>query len=323
MANTLSISALDTLFFRESRPFDAVGGSELASVFPPPPRALAGAVKARIAEALGVDWAAFHKDPDGYEIGGHCLKDLIGDGQDPGVLRLRGPWPCLAGERLYPAPLYLLAADQFKRLARLQIGKAAKTHLGTVRLPTLPGGERGLKPLDDHWLTADGLAQVLSGACPAPDQIHHSAELFSAEPRLGIGRNNQTRTAQEGLLYQTRHLRPVPEMHLELDIDGLPEGLPAFDGLVRLGGLSRSEVDIEVLGEGRPGLLGFGVGMLTLRLRGIFFSIATIAVAIILETVVVNWAYVGGAKGLPILRPTETPFFASHWLTASTLSIRK
>src|SRR6185436_10659036 len=69
-------------------------------------------------------------------------------------------------------------------------------------------------------------------------------------------------------------------------------------------------------GAAASGLLGFGVGMLTLRLRGIFFSIATIAVAIILETVVVNWHNVGGAKGLPTLRPTDTPFFASHtvWL---------
>ena len=69
-------------------------------------------------------------------------------------------------------------------------------------------------------------------------------------------------------------------------------------------------------GAAASALLGFGVGMLTLRLRGIFFSIATIAVAIILETVVVNWHYVGGAKGLPTMRPADTPFFASHtvWL---------
>ena len=65
------------------------------------------------------------------------------------------------------------------------------------------------------------------------------------------------------------------------------------------------------------GLLGLGLGLLTLRLRGIFFSIATIALAIILETFVINWTYVGGAKGLPILRPTDAPFhFASYmqWL---------
>jgi len=69
-------------------------------------------------------------------------------------------------------------------------------------------------------------------------------------------------------------------------------------------------------GAATAGLLGLGVGLLTLRLRGIFFSIATIAITIILETVVLNWSYVGGAKGLPILRPTEIPIFGNYtqWL---------
>lgn len=69
-----------------------------------------------------------------------------------------------------------------------------------------------------------------------------------------------------------------------------------------------------IAGATVSGLLGLGVGLLTLRLRGIFFSIATIAVAIILETVVINWTYVGGAKGLPILRPTDAPFHFDSYL---------
>src|ERR1700716_4256724 len=60
------------------------------------------------------------------------------------------------------------------------------------------------------------------------------------------------------------------------------------------------------------GALGFGVGLLTLRLRGIFFSIATVAVAIILETVILNWRYVGGATGVQILRPPATWPFDSY-----------
>ena len=60
------------------------------------------------------------------------------------------------------------------------------------------------------------------------------------------------------------------------------------------------------------GALGFGVGLLTLRLRGIFFSIATVAVTIILETVVINWRYVGGATGIQILRPPVTEPFDSY-----------
>jgi branched-chain amino acid transport system permease protein len=49
--------------------------------------------------------------------------------------------------------------------------------------------------------------------------------------------------------------------------------------------------------------LGFGTGLLTLRLRGIFFSIATVAIAIILQTVVINWRFLGGATGVQILKP--------------------
>jgi branched-chain amino acid transport system permease protein len=47
-------------------------------------------------------------------------------------------------------------------------------------------------------------------------------------------------------------------------------------------------------------------------LRGIFFSIATVAVTIILETTVINWRYVGGATGIQILRPPVTEPFDSY-----------
>ena len=36
------------------------------------------------------------------------------------------------------------------------------------------------------------------------------------------------------------------------------------------------------------GLLGLGMGYLTLRLRGVFFAIATLALAIVLETLILN-----------------------------------
>lgn len=60
------------------------------------------------------------------------------------------------------------------------------------------------------------------------------------------------------------------------------------------------------------GLLGFGVGLLTLRLRGIFFAIATVAVIFIMETLMVNWRYVGGATGLQLLRPEVMVPFESY-----------
>jgi branched-chain amino acid transport system permease protein len=60
------------------------------------------------------------------------------------------------------------------------------------------------------------------------------------------------------------------------------------------------------------GLLGLGVGMLTLRLRGIFFAIATVAIIFIMETLMVNWRYVGGATGLQLLRPDVMAPFGSY-----------
>ena len=45
------------------------------------------------------------------------------------------------------------------------------------------------------------------------------------------------------------------------------------------------------------------MGYLTLRLRGAFFAIATLALAVVLQTLVVNWDYVGGSRGAYIIRP--------------------
>ncbi|HEX2442175.1 MAG TPA: branched-chain amino acid ABC transporter permease [Methylomirabilota bacterium] len=55
-------------------------------------------------------------------------------------------------------------------------------------------------------------------------------------------------------------------------------------------------------------LLGLGIGYLTLRLRGTFFSIATLALSVVLQTMIINWEYVGGSRGLSVIRPSGPPF---------------
>lgn len=56
------------------------------------------------------------------------------------------------------------------------------------------------------------------------------------------------------------------------------------------------------------GALGLGTGVLTLRLRGAYFAIATLCLSVVLQTFIVNWSYVGGSRGAYILRPREIPF---------------
>ncbi len=60
------------------------------------------------------------------------------------------------------------------------------------------------------------------------------------------------------------------------------------------------------------GLIGLGTGYLTLRLRGVYFAIATLALAVVFQTLANNWDYVGGAKGSYILTPAPPPFFSSY-----------
>jgi len=58
-----------------------------------------------------------------------------------------------------------------------------------------------------------------------------------------------------------------------------------------------------VIGAVVSGVVGLGMGYLTLRLRGSFFAIATLALAVVLQTLVVNWDFVGGSRGAYIIRP--------------------
>ncbi len=60
------------------------------------------------------------------------------------------------------------------------------------------------------------------------------------------------------------------------------------------------------------GLVGLGMGYLTLRLRGVFFAIATLALAVVLETFIVNWSFVGGSRGAYVIPPNEIPFFGPY-----------
>lgn len=230
----MRFEALDTWFFRESRPMDAIGGLELASVFPPPPRTLLGAVRTAIGDASEADWAAFACDAS------HALRREIGFADDLGPLRLSGPWLTQGAERLYPAPLFLFRrpVGTAPGFARLRVGPAMHTYLGRVRLPALPEGMQGSRPLSHAWLTRLGLEAVLAGRFPDGSDVRHGSKLFAEECRLGIARDNVRRIPHDGLLYQTRHVRPRSDLAIEADIE-FAEGSGTPKGLVRFGGEGR------------------------------------------------------------------------------------
>lgn len=60
------------------------------------------------------------------------------------------------------------------------------------------------------------------------------------------------------------------------------------------------------------GVFGLALGALTLRLRGVYFAIATLALSIVLLTVIVNTPALGGAKGIYIHRPKTMLLFPNY-----------
>jgi len=62
------------------------------------------------------------------------------------------------------------------------------------------------------------------------------------------------------------------------------------------------------------GVIGLGMGYLTLRLRGTFFSIATLAMAVVAQTLITNWNFVGGSRGAYIIRPANSPIFPGDYI---------
>lgn len=68
-----------------------------------------------------------------------------------------------------------------------------------------------------------------------------------------------------------------------------------------------------VCGTAVAGFAGLALGYLTLRLRGVYFAIATLALAVVLLTFVVNWSYVGGARGAYVITRGDAPLGLPSW----------
>lgn len=233
--------ALDSWFFRESRPHGLAGGIELASLFPPPARTVAGTVRTLIGESQKVDWAEYNRNAESYLE----LRAQIGDARSLGQVRLTGPYLIRDGQRLYPAPLHLLAktrsGEEGYDFVRLCPGSPVFCDLGAslpVRLPEMETPQPGARPLENTWLDGADLTQVLTGG--VPERPYRKDDLFTGEPRVGIARDNSRRTAAEGMLYQTRHVRPRQGVEVAAGVAGIDKAFQPSSGLLRFGGEGRT-----------------------------------------------------------------------------------
>lgn len=243
-------SQIDSWCFREARPMGAVGGTAIETLFPPPASTLIGACRTLIGDSQNINWQAFaaNKLPE--------MQTLLGNGEHTGQLQFNYPYlrAVINGkvQRLYPVPAILLKYEQ--HIVALKVGsKPVHCDLGHILLPELPKNVVAAKPLDSHWLTSDGFAQLLAGNLPAENEVLAISDLMTKENRLGIGRNNHTASVEQGMLYQTEHLRlvnpgqknatRVEHLELVLEVKGLPAHIATQ--------LVQNEWQVRLGGEGR------------------------------------------------------------------------
>ena len=239
---------LDSLFFRDGSPYQQgeTNQSGTASMFPPSPPTLVGAIRAACARALG------------WKSGNWCenkeICEQLGNGEKLGKLHFRGPFlvhrksPSNEDkgkeektELLFPTPANLMGKiekpdDKPKNKndkptvhsPALLFPSSTALHcdLGeNIRLPIAANAAEDAKLLHEKgwWITAEGLEQVLKGNRPEEKHLVHQSQLWSKEPRIGIARCDDSRTTKEGAMYSPSHIRLKKSVSIAMEVEGLSQ----------------------------------------------------------------------------------------------------
>ncbi len=207
----LRLDPLDTLFFRDGRPFDA---ATRATGGLPQPQTLAGAIRTALLARTAFDFAGFatrrkHEEQD-IET---ALKNSGAPGHIIGA-NFRGPWLALAPDDKPLSPL-LPMPETLKR-GRDGGWSVAKPVAG------VPGWSDpdGLKPLwrkvpadpkaEAEYLTLAGLKAFLAGGTDGFETARQEG-LTVADHRIGIEVDKDTLTSADGMLYAISLLAARPK----------------------------------------------------------------------------------------------------------------
>ncbi|MGZ3386287.1 MAG: type III-B CRISPR module-associated Cmr3 family protein, partial [Isosphaeraceae bacterium] len=246
----LRIEPLDTLFFRDGRPF---GPATRAGGGLPLPQGLAGALRTSLLAASGFDFAGFAERrkvrPD--DETGDVLAEL-GVADWLISARFRGPWlmrePATGPHEL----LFAMPANLF-RDNQTRLWYRADPLEGD--LPGWTPGRPGSRPLwrrggpdakrPDGFLTCQGMTRYLEGNLPEDLDTVQRSEVFEFDDRTGLEIDADTLTGVEGRLYARQFLVLkhgvgfYAEIMVPADVDGAIRGLLAKAPVFPWGGEGR------------------------------------------------------------------------------------
>lgn len=220
----IKIDPLDTLFFRDGRPFTMGEDDWAVSVFPPSPGVIYGALRSL--------YFSYHTE----EL------SLAQTDADPTVsLRITAMYwlmgPPGSQYPYFPLPLDLVRRKNSRqepdRYYRLELRSLNDVATG-FSLPWVLGSGEEVENGDNCMVSKETLADYLAGNRDTFFAKEMKQYLYE-ESRIGIGRNTTTRAAEEHRLYRIKMHR-LKEMSLAVEYEGLT--LPG-EGFLRLGGEGR------------------------------------------------------------------------------------
>ncbi len=222
----LFLTPLDVWLFRDGKPFDAHSDHRAQSLFPPYPTVIQGAIRS---QELILKHVNLHDHAQ--------IEATVGTAENYGALKLRGPFIAQSTDRptLYlPQPADAYTVDKTSHTFRSATPPRALATRAIANTPTpcLIGlGEKPQKPETGLWLTLADLQRYLAGETVTGVK---GDQLFERETRLGIARQDATRTTEEGMLYEVEFIRLQNGVGLYVEMAGYA-GWPE-SGLLRIGG---------------------------------------------------------------------------------------
>lgn len=240
----LFLQANDTFFFRDGRPFTKGEQSEGYSIFPPLPSTILGALRAL--------YIAEHGDLSSFYAG--KMANTIGTPSSLGSMHLKGAFLADSNSGIYfPIPLDLVVKNKEKenKLYTLKVRRESLNLRSNTSLTHFLrwDGDENIESEASGKLGHIYIKEYLLGRQKAFRFRPHE-EFVCNEPKIGIERNRQTLTSEEGMLYQinmsrfqSRFLNPnersaLSELGFVIDYE-CDEKLPS-KGLMKLGGEGRS-----------------------------------------------------------------------------------
>lgn len=229
----IRIDALDTLFFRDGKPF--TGGEDVWAnmQFPPLPSVLYGALRSKY----------FAEHPSDLKYA-EKADDPSTKATDPSAkLKITAIALQTEDSLLFPAPLdYAKIKGKKNDHGKSQLLKDwIPSVISNCSMNDVLSNEPDIivKPIEHGYLDNNALSAYLQGK---EDEIRYTvlSQYMETEPKIGIKRQNTTHATQEGMLYRVEMKRLEGRMggthkHLSLFVECNGILLPE-SGILRIGG---------------------------------------------------------------------------------------